>query len=170
MITPSRRTEVGFGSTDAGDALNAMFFQPPRFASHGRPSIPDNWSGLAATMPTLTSLVAGGPSSGYLASIFLNLVESSPRAELLPFVVQARQHGAGPTAPIPISGQRRTLAAGCVLGSTGPSQPIQQWPMLFLRSPKTLLKCLDIFIQSGVAQAHEIEERIANIGPNQKTA
>lgn len=42
--------------------------------------------------------------------------------------------------------------------------------MLFLRSPKTLLKCLDIFIQSGVAQAHEIEERIANIGPNQQTA
>src|ERR1019366_6344333 len=49
----------------------------------------DNWNGLDATMPTLTALVTEAPSSGNLATLFLNLVESSPRAALLPFVVQA---------------------------------------------------------------------------------
>jgi hypothetical protein len=82
--------EKGFTcETHAGDALNAMFFQPPRFANRGRPSIPDNWNGLDATMSTLTALVTGASSSGYLASLFLNLVEASPRVALLPFVVQA---------------------------------------------------------------------------------
>src|SRR5690606_8352447 len=75
--------------THAGDALNAIFYQPPRFANHGRPSIPENWESLDAVMPTLTALVTGAPSSGYLATLFLNLVESSPRAALLPFVAQA---------------------------------------------------------------------------------
>src|SRR6266436_235821 len=60
-----------------------------RLANRGRPSIPDNWTGLDATMPTLTALVTGASSSGYLATLFLNLVESSPRAARLPFVVQA---------------------------------------------------------------------------------
>jgi len=69
--------EKGFTSeTHAGDALNAMFYKPHRFANHGRPSIPDNWNGLDATMPTLAALVTEAPSSGYLATLFLNLVES----------------------------------------------------------------------------------------------
>jgi hypothetical protein len=33
-----------------------------------------------------------------------------------------------------------------------------------------LLKCLDILIRSGVAQAREIEERIAGMGQSRKTA
>jgi hypothetical protein len=33
-----------------------------------------------------------------------------------------------------------------------------------------LLKCLDVLIQSGVAQAHEIEERIAGMGQGRKSA
>jgi hypothetical protein len=82
--------EKGFTSeTHAGDALNAMFYQAPRIANNGRPSIPDNWDGLDATMPTLIALVTGAPSSGYLATLFLNLVESTPRAVLLPVVVKA---------------------------------------------------------------------------------
>jgi hypothetical protein len=52
--------EKGFTSeTHAGDALNAMFYQPHRLANRGRPSIPDNWDGLDATMPTLITLVTG---------------------------------------------------------------------------------------------------------------
>src|ERR1700730_371031 len=51
--------------------------------------IPDNWDGLDGTMPTLTALVTAAPTSGYLATLFLNLVESSPRVVLLPFVVEA---------------------------------------------------------------------------------
>jgi len=48
-----------------------------------------DWIGLDATMPTLTNLVTQASSSGYIATLFLNLVESSHRAALLPFVAQA---------------------------------------------------------------------------------
>ena len=73
----------------AGDALTAIFYQRSSFANDGRPSIPSNWGGLEATIPTLTSLVTGAASSGYLSVLFLNLVASSPRAALLSYIVQA---------------------------------------------------------------------------------
>jgi hypothetical protein len=154
--------EKGFTSeTHAGDALNAMFYQPPRFANRGRPSIPDNWDGLDTTMPTLIALVTGAPSSGYLASLFLNLVESSPRAALLPFVVEAttgwcsaygvdtnfwseKEIGARVCAWLD-----RTFAAD--------STSVDMLPEV----AEDLMKCLDVLIRSGVAQAREIEERIA---------
>ena len=73
----------------AGDALTAMFYQRSSFANDGKPSIPGNWDGLDATISTLTELVTGAGSSGYLAVLFLNLAGSSPRAALLPYVVKA---------------------------------------------------------------------------------
>jgi hypothetical protein len=163
--------EKGFTSeTHAGDALNAMFFQPPRFSNHGRPSIPGNWTGLDPNMPLLTALVTGGPCSGYLASLFLNLVDSSPRAALLPYVVQA------------------TTAWCCAYGSDTNfwsekdiGGRVCAWlDRTFTADPASagalpavaddLLKCLDILIHSGVAQAHEIEERIAGMGQGRKSA
>ena len=58
--------------THAGNALNAMFYQPYRLANHGRPSLPDNWNGLDFNMTTLAGLVTPAPSSGYIATLFLN--------------------------------------------------------------------------------------------------
>jgi hypothetical protein len=63
--------EKGFTSeTHAGDALNAMFYQAPRIANNGRPSIPDNWDGLDATMPTLIALVLAHPPPAILQPCF----------------------------------------------------------------------------------------------------
>ena len=62
----------------AGDALNAMFYQPHRIANRGRPSIPSNWEGLDPNMPTLVDLVVSASTSGYIATLFLNLIQSSP--------------------------------------------------------------------------------------------
>jgi hypothetical protein len=163
--------EKGFTSeTHAGDALNAMFYQPPRFANRGRPSIPDNWSGLDATMPTLTALVTGAPSSGYLATLFLNLVESSPRAALLPFVVQAT------TAWCSAYGIDTNFWSEKDIGGrvctwldrtfTADSESASVLPGV----ADTLLKCTDILIRSGIAQAHDIEEQIAGMGQSRKTA
>jgi hypothetical protein len=72
-----------------GDALNAMFYQPHRIANRGHPSIPNNWEGLDPNMPTLVGLAVSAPTSGYIAILFLNLIQSSPKASLLPFLVQA---------------------------------------------------------------------------------
>jgi hypothetical protein len=154
--------EKGFTSeTHAGDALNAMFHQPHRLVNRGRPSIPDNWDGLDATMPTLTALVTGAPSSGYLTSLFLNLVESSPRAALLPFVVEATtawcsDYGVDTNfwSEKEIGGR---VCAWLDRTFTADSTSVDMLPEV----AENLMKCLDVLIRSGVAQAREIEERVA---------
>ncbi len=162
--------KVFTSETHAGDALNAMFYQPYRLVSRGRPSIPDNWTGLDATMPTLTALVTEAPSSGYIATLFLNLVETSYRAALLPFVVQATTawcsaYGIDTNfwAEKEIGGRvcawlERTFTADAASAD------------VLAGVAEDLLKSLDILIRSGVAQAREIEERIADMAPNRKTA
>lgn len=163
--------EKGFSSeVHAGDALNAMFYQPPRFSNHGRPSILDNWSGLDATMPTLTGLVTGASFSGYIATLFLNLVDSSPRVALLPFVVQAT------TAWCSAYGVDTNFWSEKDVGGrvcawldrtfTADSESARVLPVVV----EDLLNCLDILIRSGVAPAREIEERIASMGPNRNPA
>jgi hypothetical protein len=154
--------EKGFTSeSHAGDALNAMFYQPPRFANNGRPSIPDNWDGLDRTIPTLTGLVTGAPSSGYLATLFLNLVEPSPRAALLPFVVKATAawcsaYGVDTNfwSEKDVGGR---LCAWLDRTFTADSTSLGIFPDV----TEDLMKCLDILIRSGVAQARQIEEQIA---------
>ncbi len=140
-----------------------MFYQPPRFSVQGRPSIPDNWSGLDANLPTLTALVTGAPSSGYLALLFMNLVESSPRVALMPFVVQAATAWCSAYrvdsnfwSEKEIGGRvcawfDRTISADPASAGVLP------------RFTTDLLECLDILVRSGVASAREIEERIANM-------
>ena len=52
-----------------------MFYQPHRIATRGQPSIPGNWEGLDANMPVLVNLVASAPTSGYIATLFLNIIQ-----------------------------------------------------------------------------------------------
>ncbi len=155
--------EKGFTSeTHAGDALNAMFYQPSRWANTGRPTIPDNWSGLQTSMAKLSELVVGAPTSGYLASLFLNLVESSHDKALIPFVVQAM------AAWCEAYGVDRNFWAEKNIGSR-----VCAWLDSTLTRDATahavlvggadeLLKSLDVLVQSGVAQARILEEKITN--------
>jgi hypothetical protein len=145
--------------THAGDALNAMFYQPHRFANRGQPSIPANWEGLGANMPVLVGLVVSAATSGYIATLFLNLIDSSPRASLLPFVAEALQawctaYGAdGNFWAEKGFGSRvcawldRTFSADAASTTVLP------------RVKDDLVRCLDVLIRSGVAQAREIEQR-----------
>ncbi|WP_050402914.1 MULTISPECIES: hypothetical protein [Bradyrhizobium] len=163
--------EKGFTSeTHAGDALNAMFYQPSRWANTGRPTIPVNWPGLSATIATLTDLVVGAPTSGYLASLFLNLAESSYNKVLIPFVIQAME------AWCSAYGVDRNFWAEKNIGSR-----VCTWFDSALAKDATvhdalteradqLFKCLDILVQSGVAQARILEEKIANAGDTRKAS
>jgi hypothetical protein len=154
----------------AGDALTAMFYQRSSFANDGRPSIPGNWDGLDATISTLTDLVTGAGSSGYLAVLFLNLVGPSPRAALLPNVVKAM------TAWCSAYGVDTNFWSEKDIGGR-----VCSWLGRMLEADPTatailpavaddLMKCLDVLIWSGVAQASEIEERISGMAVNRKTA
>ena len=121
-------------------------------------------------MPTLSALVTGAPSSGYLATLFLNLIESSPRAALLPFVAQAATawgsaYGSDTNFWVDkdIGGR---LCAWLDRTFTADPASVDTLPVV----AEELLRCLDILIQAGVAQARDIEERIARMGQSRKLA
>jgi len=155
--------EKGFTSeTHAGDALTAMFYQPSRWAGSDRPTIPANWPDLQATMPTLTDIVVGAPTSGYIAGLFLNLIESWLDKALIPFVVRAM------TAWCSAYGADRNFWAERNVGSR-----VCAWCDAVLTKDATaramlteraddLFRCLDILVQSGVAQARIIEDKLAS--------
>jgi hypothetical protein len=147
----------------AGDALNGMFYQAHRLANRGRPSIPDNWDGLGSNMPTLVRLVTSASTSGYIATLFLNLVESSPSAALLRFVVQAT------TAWCTAYGVDTNFWSVKEFGGRVCAWLDQTFTAdstsatVLAGVEEDLLKCLDVLIRSGVAQARQIEDRIATM-------
>lgn len=144
----------------AADALTAMFFQRSGIVPSLRPSIPDNWDGLDAVMPTLTGLVTGSASSGFLAVLLLDLVETSRRLALLPYLLEAL--GAwcsayGPDTSFWVShdiGGRACRWLKDVLsdGAEG---------LLDSSQLKALLDSLDVLVQGGVTSAREVEELFA---------
>ncbi len=72
-----------------GGALCAMFYQAPRMMQLGPPLPPCPPGDFVRALPTLTALVVGAPTSGYIAVLFLDLVELSAKPPLLPFVLEA---------------------------------------------------------------------------------
>jgi hypothetical protein len=121
-------------------------------------------------MPLLTALVTGEPCSGYLASLFLNLVDSSPRAALLPYVVQATTAWCSAYASDTNFWSEKDIGGRvCAwLYRTFTADPASAGALPAVADD--LLKCLDILIQSGVVQAHEIEESIAAMRQSRKSA
>ena len=119
-------------------------------------------------MPTLTALVTGAPSSGYLASLFLNLVEFSPRAALLPFVVQATTAWCSAYGVDTNFWSEKDIGGRVCAWLDRTFTADSAWASVLPVVADDLLKCLDILIRSGVAQAHDIEERIAGMGHTEK--
>ena len=72
-----------------GDALCAIFYQAHRGFSLGPPPPPRPPSNFVPAMPMPTALVSGASTSGYVAVLFLDLVEIAPSAELSAFVLEA---------------------------------------------------------------------------------
>jgi hypothetical protein len=147
--------------THLGDALNAMFYQPPRFMNRGRADFPDRWDGLLETMPVLTPIVTSFLQSGYLAVVFLTVIENSPRAAFLPHMVEA------------VSAWRKIPAAGANCWNEHQvGDRICEWIERTLSGdpdaanvlPQVrdeLGKCLDVLVRSGVASARALETQLA---------
>lgn len=156
--------------THLGDALNAMFYQPSRWANQGHPHIPERWSGLLECMPILTPLVTSAPMSGYVAVVFLTLIESYPCAALLPDFVQAvsawcKAHGVGAN----FWNEHHIGHRICVWIDRALSNDAEASTIL-AQVREELGKCLDVLVRSGVASARALEARIADDGTVKKTA
>jgi hypothetical protein len=145
-----------------GDALHALFYQPSRFIAARRPHIPNRWSGLLETIPILTPLVTSIPRSGYLAVVFITLMESYACAAFLPAMVEAA------------SAWRGVHDAGANFWSEHQvGHRICEWiektladdpeaPAMLVSVGDELGKCLDVLVRSGIASARILEARIAD--------
>lgn len=140
-----------------GDALRAMFYQVPGYHLGPRPR-PRPPADFAHVLPTLAGLVKGAPASGYLAILFLDLVELWPNPDALPSVLEvligwcdARGADVGFWGNYDI-GVRTSAWFATVLAAEKPSLTAQQ--LSDLRS------ALDILVRAGVAQARTLEDFI----------
>ena len=170
MRSLSHRGASFTAETHLADALNAMFYQPPRFMNRGRADLPDRWDGLLKTMPVLAPMVTSFPQSGYLAVVFLTLMENSPRAAFLPNMVEAA------------SAWRKIHSAGADFWNEHQvGNRICEWIERTLNDdpdatnvlPQVrdeLGKCLDVLVRSGVASARALETRFADDSPLKKRA
>lgn len=155
-----QREKVFTCETHAGDALNAMFYQSSRWEQNPRPIFPTNWPGLLTTIATLTDLVVGAPTSGYIATLFLNLVDASHDKTLIPFVVQALAAWCGAYgvdrnfwAEKDIGGRICGWFDSVLAKNIGARDTL-------MSVADDLFRCLDMLVQSGVAQARLLEETI----------
>lgn len=144
--------------THAGDALNAIFYQSHRIANMGVANIPKNWEGLTETIEILTSLVVGAPASGYLAGLFLNLMETNINPHYALSITSATKAWAavyGTDSNFWVEkgfGTRLCVWLQRLLDGHG---------LPALASEKSdLTVCLDVLIRAGVPLARDIEERL----------
>jgi hypothetical protein len=156
--------------THLGDALHALFYQPSRWLQAARAYVPDRWEGLLESMPLLTSVVTLAPKSGYVAGLFLTLMESSPRAALLPYMVDAvtawcKAYGVGTRFWNEYQVGHRICE--WIEGALNDNSDLAT---VLPRVRDDLGKCLDVLIRSGVAPARALEARIADDASVRKTA
>lgn len=164
------REKSSRSETHLGDVLRALFYQPSVWALVGTPSVPAKWNGLAEVMPTLTRIVEDAPASGYLAIAFMNLIESHPCAQLVPFMTHALAawcaaygvdaHFWSDTA----IGARACEWLNAALGKDESSAAAVN------QSGNDLLRCLDVLIRSGISQAQDVEKRIRELQAYRKSA
>jgi hypothetical protein len=153
-----------------GDALHALFYQPASFVRAGRPHIPNCWNGLLETMPILTPLVTSVPRSGYLAVVFLTLIESHPCAAFLPAMVEVASawrgvHDAGASFWSEHQVGHRTCEW---IERTLADDPGAPSALASVRDD--LGKCLDVLVRSGIASARTLEARITDDSLHRKSA
>jgi hypothetical protein len=121
-------------------------------------------------MPILTTLVVEAPTSGYLAGLFLNVVESSPRAALLPFVVRALEAWCVGYGIDPNFWSEKDIGSRVCAWIIRALDGEAVAPRELVSAQEELLRCLDTLIRSGVAQAREVEDRISSAEIGRKSA
>jgi hypothetical protein len=141
------------------DLLSAFFYHPANLTLSNRPSFPLGWGGISETMGTLTDLVIAAPTSGYLATALLNVLDAARRPELLPFVVKVLsawgsaygvntnfwlERDIGPRVCAWLD-QILVAASTATIGTDVRAE---------------LSQCLDVMIRSGVGQARGIEAKL----------
>jgi hypothetical protein len=145
-----------------GHALHALFFHSPDMVGGPRAYLPTRCPRLPEFMPTLMRLVAGAPKSGYVAGLFLSLLETSPTASLLPFMVQATTAWSGGIGVDPDFWAEKLIGPRACAWI---EQALDNDSREIINSPglrQELMRSLDVMVRSGVTQARALETRITD--------
>jgi hypothetical protein len=141
------------------DLVSAFFYHRTNLQMSNRPSFPSGWAGITQTVSTLVDLIVTAPSSGYLATAFLNVLDAAVLPDLLPDVARAltawstaygvdtsfwHDRDIGPRA---CSWLDKILTAHATAASDAASQA-------------TLSASLDIMVRSGVGEASHVERKL----------
>ena len=148
-----------------GDALTALFYQPARFMHAGRPHIPEHWDGLFDVMHILTPIVTSAPQSGYLAVLFLTLIESNPSPAFLPAVVAITSAWCE-VHPVGANFWTNEHQLGhriCEWITRALDDEVAAAPILH-QVRDDLGRCLDVLVRSGIASARTLEGRLSGRG------
>jgi hypothetical protein len=108
-------------------------------------------------MPALERIVLTLPRSGYVADTFLRLVETSPRAAMLPFVARAAQawsEAIGIDTDFWLDKEMGTRCCAWLDQTLGTAEPTAA-------DRASLLAALDVMVRSGVTQAKDLEAQLA---------
>ena len=141
------------------DLVSAFFYHRTNLQMSNRPSFPSGWAGITQTVSTLVDLIVTAPSSGYLATAFLNVLDAAVLPDLLPHVARAltawstaygvdtsfwHDRDIGPRACCWLD---KILTAHAVAASDAAFQA-------------ALSASLDIMVRSGVGEASQVERKL----------
>lgn len=144
------------------DLVSAFFYHRTNLQMSNRPLFPSCWAGISQTVPTLVDLIVAAPSSGYLATAFLNVLDAAVLPELLPQVARAltawctaygvdtvfwHDRDIGPRA---CRWLEKILSANAAVGNAALQTSISA--------------ILDIMVRSGVGEASQVERKL--FGPS----
>lgn len=114
-------------------------------------------------MPALTGLVVDAPASGYLAALFLTLIETSKHPALLPFMANAVTAWCGAYGADTNYWTEHNFGTRICSWHTAVLAEGSFAPEAVIDSLEKLITCLDILVRSGIAQAHDVEEQIRKL-------
>jgi hypothetical protein len=122
-----------------------------------RAYVPDRWQLLPICMPIFDSLVAAAPLSGYVADLFMKIVETSPTGPLLPHVIKAADIWADAWGIDPEYWAEKQFGNRICswLNDVLTSDPTAESYLAELND--TLIRGLDVMIRSGCTNAHGLE-------------
>jgi len=144
------------------DLVSAFFYHRTNLQMSNRPSFPSGWAGITQTVSTLVDLIVTAPSSGYLATAFLNVLDAAVLPDLLPHVARAltawstaygvdtsfwHDRDIGPRA---CSWLDRILTSHAASANDATLQA-------------ALSASLDVMVRSGIGEASQVERKLLQL-------
>jgi hypothetical protein len=139
------------------DALCAIFYQASRAMRLGPPPPPRPPSDFLPVMPTLTKLVLGAPTSGYIAVLFLDLVERSHNPSILPFALNAVMAWCGAYGADTGFWNNHDVGSRACAWFT---KALTEGASMTANQQTELRSALDILVKTGIVSARALEDLI----------